>query len=393
MTMTPIGRGDADGLPRASESCPGCGRSDAVSLPIPGERSMLSDGRIVARPLDKLRCPGCGLIRHRHPPDAAEISAIYSGAYGLPALTGTGEQFRGKAYASAILDALGKPAPDLRILDVGCGSGAMLRALSERPEAGSFQLTGIDPALPAALAQADGRLTLLRGFPDSALAGHGRFDVVISINTIEHTSDPPAFLSTLKALMAPEGVAIVVCPTTEFANDELLFFDHFWSISPAAMAGFAASAGLRLISRAGLAAPLAGFQLFRFSGEKSASAIAGEQPSSDAIAYLTAWKELDVFLERQIAEVNKPAQAFGAGQMAALLRAYAPRTFARLKRFLLDHPEEAWPLGPAVRYDGQNTLDGCVTLVAVHPSAQDVVAARIRGDGGMAVTLPSTIQH
>ena len=397
MTTTTMGRGDADGSPRAGETCPGCGRSDAVSLPIPGERSMLSDGRIIARPLDKLRCPGCGLIRHRHPPDAAEISAIYSGAYGLPALTGTGEQFRGKAYASAILDALGKSAPDLRILDVGCGSGAMLRALSEQPEASSFKLTGIDPALPAALAQADGRLTLLRGFPDSALAGHeqfhGQFDVVISINTIEHTSDPAAFLSTLKALMAPEGVAIVVCPTTEFANDELLFFDHFWSISPAAMAGFAASAGVRLVSRAGLAAPLAGFQLFRFSGEKAASTIVGVEQASDAIAYLTAWKELDALLERQIVEVNKPAQAFGAGQMAALLRAYAPRTFSRLKRFLLDHPEEAWPLGSAVRYDGQNTLDGWVTLVAVHPSGQDAVAARIRGDGGTAVTLPSTIQH
>jgi hypothetical protein len=33
------------------------------------------------------------LIRHRQPPMPAEISAIYSGAYGLPALTGTGEQF------------------------------------------------------------------------------------------------------------------------------------------------------------------------------------------------------------------------------------------------------------------------------------------------------------
>src|ERR1700737_4689684 len=119
--------------------------------------------------------------------------------------------------------------------------------------------------------------------------------------------------------------------------------------------------------------------------------VGAERTSSDAIAYLTAWKELDVSLERQLTVADKPAQAFGAGQMAALLRAYAPRSFARLKRFLLDHPEEAWPLGPAVRYDGANTLDGWVTLAAVHPSAQEAVAARIRGDGGMAVTLPSTI--
>src|SRR5882757_5104142 len=192
MTMTPMGRGAADGSSRARETCPGCGRSDAVSLPIPGERSMLSDGRIIARPLDKLRCPGCGLIRHRRPPTPAEISAIYSGAYGLPALTGTGEQFRGRTYASAILGALGEPSNGLRLLDVGCGSGAMLRALLERDEASSFRLTGIDPALPAALAQVGERLTLKRGFPDRDLAGHdlaglGPFDVVISINTIEHT--------------------------------------------------------------------------------------------------------------------------------------------------------------------------------------------------------------
>jgi hypothetical protein len=48
---------------------------------------------LIARRLDKLSCWGCGLIRHRQPPTPAEISAIYSGAYGLPALTGTDEQF------------------------------------------------------------------------------------------------------------------------------------------------------------------------------------------------------------------------------------------------------------------------------------------------------------
>ena len=149
------------------------------------------------------------------------------GPYGLPALTGTGEQFRSRAYASAILEALGKPRDGLRLLDVGCGSGAMLRALLERAEASSVRLTGIDPALPAALVQSAERLTLKRGFPDRDLAGDGLFDVVISINTIEHTPDPAKFLATLESLMAPGGTTIVICPTTEFPNDELLFFDHF----------------------------------------------------------------------------------------------------------------------------------------------------------------------
>jgi SAM-dependent methyltransferase len=234
----------------------------------------------------------------------------------------------------------------------------------------------------------------MRGFPDRDLAGHGPFDVVISINTIEHTPDPAQFLATLGTLMAPGGQVIVICPTTEFANDELLFFDHFWSISPPAMTSFAARSGLQIVGHRGLAAPLTGFQMFSFARPACAgseAAIADVSP--DVIAYLDAWKELDAALERQLMAANKPAQAFGAGQMAALLRAYAPRTFAMLTRFLLDHPEEAWPLGPAIRYDGLSTLDGWTTLVAVHPSAQNAVAARIQREGGFAVTLPAAIKN
>ena len=148
----------------------------------------------------------------------------------------------------------------------------MLRALGDREEAASYRLTGMaHPALPDALAKTGEQLTLMRGFPNRELAGHGPFDVVISINTIERTPDPAQFLATLASLMAPDGQAIVVCPTTEFANDELLFFDHFWSISPAAMMSFAAGSGLQLVGHRGLAAPLAGFQLF-WRSLRSASA-------------------------------------------------------------------------------------------------------------------------
>jgi len=396
MMVSPTGsfRG-AGQLAPGAETCPGCGRGEGVGLPVPAAgRSMLSDGRIIARSLDKIRCAACGLIRHRHPPAPAEISAIFSGAYGLPALTGSGEDARGRAYAEAVIDAVAGHKAGLRVIDVGCGSGAMLRALDDRNEAASWRLTGIDPALPEARMQTGERPTLMRGFPDRDLAGHGSFDVVISINTIEHTPDPAQFLATLASLMAPDGQAIVVCPTTEFANDELLFFDHFWSISPAAMISFAERAGLSLVGHRGLAAPLAGFQLFRFSRSATAgSEAAFADVSPDAAVYLDAWKDLDAELERQLAASGRPAQAFGAGQMAALLRAYAPRTFSMLQRFLLDHPEEAWPLGTAVRYDGLATLDGWATLVAVHPSAQNAVAARIRGDGGLAITLPAGIKN
>ena len=385
----------ADEPPLAAGPCPACGSGDAVGLPIPAaDRSMLSDGRIIARSLNKLWCRGCGLVRHRHPLASAEISAIYSGSYGLPGMTGPAEQARGEVYASTIIAAMGERATRTRLLDVGCGSGAMLRALVDRGHAQDFELTGIDPALPASFAQTSKSLTLKRGLPDRALADPVPFDVVTSINTIEHTPDPATFLSTLGALAGPDGLVIVICPTTEYANNELLFFDHFWSISTPAMIAFSAGSGLQLIHWEGLAGSLAGFQLFKFRHSGTATTRIGtEKLSDDAISYLTAWKELDTSLERQLVASGKPTQTFGAGQMAALLRAYAPKTFARVERLLLEHPEEAWPLGPAVRYDGFDTLAGRITLVAVHPLAQDAVAARIQRDGGLAVKLPTTIRN
>ena len=60
------------------------------------------------------------------------------------------------------------------MIDVGCGSGAMLRALGDREEAAIYELTGIDPALPHSARQANERITLMRGFPDRELAGQGR---------------------------------------------------------------------------------------------------------------------------------------------------------------------------------------------------------------------------
>ena len=156
---------------------------------------------------------------------------------------------------------------------------------------------------------------------------------MISINTIEHTPDPAQFLATLASLMTPDGQTMSCCPTTEFANDELLFFDHFWSISPAAMISFAARSGLRSVGHRGLAAPLAGFQLFRFARSASGGSQAAFAERRRMQSLISMPGKHWTLRSNAVGGGRRPAQAFGAGQMAALLRAYAPRTFAMFKRF------------------------------------------------------------
>jgi hypothetical protein len=74
--------------------------------------------------------------------------------------------------------------------------------------------------------------------------------------------------------------------------------------------------------------------------------------------------------------------AFGGGQTAALLRAYAPRTWSRIDAIAVDEPAEAWTLGPAVvPYQDAIRRPGSSMLVATSPHVQALLAERLRRDG------------
>jgi hypothetical protein len=74
--------------------------------------------------------------------------------------------------------------------------------------------------------------------------------------------------------------------------------------------------------------------------------------------------------------------AFGAGQTAALLRTYAPKTWARITSLVLDDPAEAWSLGrPVASYRDAVQSPGRTALIATTPHAQQAVARRLERDG------------
>ncbi|MEO6092656.1 MAG: class I SAM-dependent methyltransferase [Novosphingobium sp.] len=95
----------------------------------------------------------------------------------------------------------------VRILDVGCGAGRLLRDLRD---AGFANLTGIDPFL--AEPSDDGNLRLLR----SDVTEHeGAYDVITFNHSLEHVVDPRAALAAAKGLLAPGGVIIVRVPLVD----------------------------------------------------------------------------------------------------------------------------------------------------------------------------------
>ena len=84
---------------------------------------------------------------------------------------------------------------------------------------------------------------------------------------------------------------------------------------------------------------------------------------------------------------------FGAGQMAALLRAYAPRLWDQVGLLIVDDISEAWKFDkPVSTYsDSKRSLLGAAVVVATAPSLQAQLANRLASDGLTAVRFDDII--
>jgi 2-polyprenyl-3-methyl-5-hydroxy-6-metoxy-1,4-benzoquinol methylase len=93
---------------------------------------------------------------------------------------------------------------DVRLLDVGCGSGGLLFNLKRM---GFKNLTGVDPFLPASIERAGFHLLKkeLSELDDE-------FEVVMLHHAFEHMDDPSSVLESLRRILSAEGIIILRIP-------------------------------------------------------------------------------------------------------------------------------------------------------------------------------------
>lgn len=116
-------------------------------------------------------------------------------------------------------------APGARVLEVGAGAGLICAFLQAR----GVDAVGLEPAesgfgfmraLSAALASlsAAGRDRAILEIPAAALdpERHGAFDLIFSVNVIEHVGDLPAAFAAMAGVLAPQGLMIHHCPNYTF---------------------------------------------------------------------------------------------------------------------------------------------------------------------------------
>jgi 2-polyprenyl-3-methyl-5-hydroxy-6-metoxy-1,4-benzoquinol methylase len=171
-------------------------------------------GETVRKPFRVVRCEGCGLLFVSPRLTAEENLALYDEAYfNGKGFDGTVNYAQVDAHAElregengGVIDKIRalKPHRDIRILDVGCGSGSLLRALDT---AGYNDVSGIELSEYAScLARQGTRAQVWTGDILTAPLAAGTIDVINATEVIEHLRDPLAFFQRVKELLKPGGV-------------------------------------------------------------------------------------------------------------------------------------------------------------------------------------------
>ena len=167
-----------------------------------------------------------------------------------------------------------RPLKGKTALDVGCGAGLLAEPLARL----GAEVTAVDAApelIDAARAHAAGQGLSI----DYRAAGVeelvGQYDLVTAMEVIEHVADPQAFVASLAARLAPNGLMILSTPNRT-AWSRLLTItiaeglgripkgthDYEKFIDPDMMRGLLAKAGMEVIDVEGIAfSPTRGLHL------------------------------------------------------------------------------------------------------------------------------------
>lgn len=167
------------------------------------------------------------------------------------------------------------PLAGKRALDVGCGAGLLCEPLARM----GANVTGVDAApenIAAAKDHASGQgLAIDYRQGDITKMKLAPYDLVTSLEVVEHVADPAAFVNALAAQLADGGLMVLSTPNrTALSRLAMITIGeglgqipkgtHNWSqfLTPDELEELAVAAGLRVTDKRGLSfSPTRGFQI------------------------------------------------------------------------------------------------------------------------------------
>jgi SAM-dependent methyltransferase len=247
-------------------------------------------------------CQACGATQNitdaRWQAEASQIYADYSIYYqsnGVEQLvfdSSTGQLAERSGRVLRRLDEVENLPQQGRLLDVGCGNGALLRAFAQiRP---GWVLAGSDVSdrFRSTVESIPGVERLYTCSPADI---PGTFDLIAMMHALEHVPVPLQVLQQLRDKLGPRGLILVQVPNLTQNAFDLLVADHCSHFAPATLRSLIQRAGfevvllatdwvskeLSLVARQARSAP-------RVATPQTAEAMRGVNDARDRLAWLRA---------------------------------------------------------------------------------------------------------
>ena len=226
-------------------ACRSCGGGDLVDIGAcpapPPELGSGDPGRLY-------RCKVCALGQ-RHPiPDADAIAAMYSDASPDEMAYAYDENAAWSKSREFLLARFGEK-PDVKVLDIGCHTGAFLAGLPV-----SWARHGIESARePTRVATEQHGITVIAGrIEDVADTWAGTFDAVSMFDVIEHLPDPGVGIAAAARLLKPGGVLLVSSADFDAWTFGWLGSEHWYLQTPQHLSVVSHSYLKRMANKQGL---------------------------------------------------------------------------------------------------------------------------------------------
>lgn len=137
--------------------------------------------------------------------------------------------YRHAENAVVLQEVLASLPPGGRVLDVGCGSGALLARL----EGHAGYRAGVElSATAAAVAAGVADEVVNRAVTEKLPFAPSSFDVVVCADVLEHLPEPAAALSSVVELCRPGGAVVISVPNIAYWQARLRLLRGVWRYEP-----------------------------------------------------------------------------------------------------------------------------------------------------------------
>ena len=227
-------------------NCALCGSTESnLVFPVPSLRLQTQNLQFELH-----RCRQCGLVRLAPRPSAEDMAMLYHPQHYTAPRRDLVAKLEGLILRERV-SFLHRYTRGNRILDVGCGNGSLLHALSKA----NYDVHGLEPYQDALAGVPEKIRSRIRcGSFESGDYPEASFDVITLWHVLEHLARPVETLQGIRKFLKPDGTLLLEVPNFESREARWLgsyWYNldapyHFWHFTPQTLQAVVERAGFQV---------------------------------------------------------------------------------------------------------------------------------------------------